>query len=63
MSRRAEKLVRALVKVVGLSMVIGSGYLAYLFTTITNIPYPIFAALMTFFIAIMVVGSIIALLY
>jgi hypothetical protein len=63
MSRRGDKLLRVIIKTIGLGMTIGSAYLAYLFTTITNLTYPIFTALMAFFLALMVIGALLTILY
>ena len=63
MSRRSEKLLKGLIKLVGGGIALGFGYLAYLFTTVTDIPYPVFSALMVFFIAMTIIGSLIVLLY
>ena len=63
MSRKAEKLLKGLIKLVGGGIAIGSAYLAYLFSTVTDIAFPIFAALMVFFLAMMIIGSLIVLFY
>ena len=62
MSRRADKILRGIVKLVGLGLTAGSAYLAYLFSTVTNIPYPILASLMVFFLVLMVVGALLTIL-
>jgi len=63
MSRRGDKLLRGIIKTIGLGITIGAAYLAYLFTTVTNIAYPVFTALMVFFLALMVIGALLTVLY
>ncbi len=63
MSKRGSKVLRGIIKITGLGLTIGSAYLAYLFTTVTNVAYPIFAGLMVFFLALMIVGALLTLLY
>ncbi|HID04515.1 MAG TPA: hypothetical protein EYH45_08235 [Candidatus Caldiarchaeum subterraneum] len=63
MSRRSEKILRGVIKALGLGLAAGSAYLAYTFTTVTNVAYPIFATLMAFFLALMVIGALLTILY
>ncbi len=62
-SKRASNVVRALIKLAGIGIAAGSATIAYWFASVTDLAYPIFGSLMLFFIALMVIAAILAILY
>ncbi|GBC69700.1 hypothetical protein HRbin01_01403 [archaeon HR01] len=57
------RIARYLIKGVGAGLAAASIYIAYLYSTVSSIAYPIISALFVMVIAFMIIGSILALLF
>jgi len=58
-----HRIIRLALKVTGLALLAGSGYLAYNLPTVSFSGTPVIAGLTVFFIALIVVGSLLVLLF
>ncbi|MEM4416780.1 MAG: hypothetical protein QXD32_01835 [Nitrososphaerota archaeon] len=58
-----SRIMRYLIKGVGAGLAAASIYIAYLYSTVSSMAYPIISALFVIVIAFMIIGSILALLF
>jgi len=62
-TRRVARILRFAIKGIGVGLAAGAALIAYWFSTITELAFPIFGALMLLMISLMVVAAVLTMLY